>query len=283
MVGTSTATCLPSCTALNAARIATSVLPNPTSPHTRRSIGWSSSMSAFTSAMATQLVGRLLVREGVFELVLPRRVDRELVAGRAQAGLVEHDQLLGDLGDRRAHLGPGLLPAVAAQLVEHRRLAAGVVADEVDLVGRHVELVVALVLEEQVVPLHPADGPLHHPAVAGHAVLVVHHVVALLQVLEEAERVALADPGRAVGPATTGEVVLGQHGQLHRREDAAALERGHLDLGADAAGRQQLAGPFRPTRRWPRPPRSGSRRPAARPAGGRRARDRRPRRPGPSR
>ena len=39
VVGTRTATCLPSCTALNAARIATSVLPKPTSPHTRRSIG----------------------------------------------------------------------------------------------------------------------------------------------------------------------------------------------------------------------------------------------------
>ena len=32
VVGTSTATCLPSITALNAARMATSVLPKPTSP-----------------------------------------------------------------------------------------------------------------------------------------------------------------------------------------------------------------------------------------------------------
>ena len=46
------ATCLPSCTALNAARMATSVLPKPTSPHTSRSIGASASMSALTSTMA---------------------------------------------------------------------------------------------------------------------------------------------------------------------------------------------------------------------------------------
>ena len=39
VVGTSTATCLPSITALNAARTATSVLPKPTSPQSRRSIG----------------------------------------------------------------------------------------------------------------------------------------------------------------------------------------------------------------------------------------------------
>ena len=51
-MGTSTATCLPSITALNAARIATSVLPNPTSPQIRRSIGLGSSMSCLTSSIA---------------------------------------------------------------------------------------------------------------------------------------------------------------------------------------------------------------------------------------
>ena len=52
VVGTRTATCFPDRTALNAARIATSVLPNPTSPLSRRSIGLLRSMSAFTSAVA---------------------------------------------------------------------------------------------------------------------------------------------------------------------------------------------------------------------------------------
>ena len=74
---------------------------------------------------------------------------------------------------------------------ERRRLAAGVVPHRVDLVGRHVELVVAAVLEQQVVALDAADGALDHAAVAGHAVLVVHDVVAGLEVVEEALRVAL--------------------------------------------------------------------------------------------
>ena len=51
-MGTRTAACLPSWTALNTARTATSVLPNPTSPHTNRSMGMSDSMSPFTSSTA---------------------------------------------------------------------------------------------------------------------------------------------------------------------------------------------------------------------------------------
>ena len=57
VVGTRTATCLPSCTALNAARTAISVLPNPTSPEITRSIGTGRSMSALTSLIATSWSG----------------------------------------------------------------------------------------------------------------------------------------------------------------------------------------------------------------------------------
>ena len=143
-----------------------------------------------------ELVGRLLEGEGVLQLPLPGGVVRRRRGpGRARRLLVEHHQLLRDLGDDRAHLGLGPLPAVAAQSVEARRVAARVVAHGVDLVGRHVELVVALVLEEQVVALDAADGPLHHAAVARHAVLVVHDVVAGLQVVEEALGVATRSPG----------------------------------------------------------------------------------------
>ena len=52
VVGARNATCLPSMTALNAARIATSVLPYPTSPHSRRSIVVDDSMSRLMSVMA---------------------------------------------------------------------------------------------------------------------------------------------------------------------------------------------------------------------------------------
>ena len=51
VVGTRTATCFPSCTALKAARIAISVFPYPTSPQMMRSIGYGRSISRFTSSI----------------------------------------------------------------------------------------------------------------------------------------------------------------------------------------------------------------------------------------
>ena len=57
VVGTSTATCLPSVAALKAARMAISVLPNPTSPQIRRSIGTSFSMSSLTASVAVNWSG----------------------------------------------------------------------------------------------------------------------------------------------------------------------------------------------------------------------------------
>ena len=52
VVGTSTATWYPACTAIKAARIATSVLPKPTSPHTSLSMGLFCFISNLTASMA---------------------------------------------------------------------------------------------------------------------------------------------------------------------------------------------------------------------------------------
>ena len=54
VVGTSISTWRPAVATLNAARSATSVLPNPTSPHTSRSIGRSDSSSSNTMSMAVR-------------------------------------------------------------------------------------------------------------------------------------------------------------------------------------------------------------------------------------
>ncbi len=178
------------------------------------------------------LVGRRLEREGLLQLTLPGGVGGERVARRVHPLLVEHHQLLRDLGHRRAHLGLRLLPLAAAHAAQRRGLAAGVVAHRVDLVGGHVEPVVAAVLEQEVVALDPADGPLHHAAVAGDAVLVVHDVVARLEVVEEAGRLPPPGPGPAMGPAPAGDVGLGEHGQLHRGQEEAPLERLHHDAAA---------------------------------------------------
>ena len=52
VVGTTTATCLPFMAATKAERSATSVLPKPTSPQTRRSIGRPFCKSSITASMA---------------------------------------------------------------------------------------------------------------------------------------------------------------------------------------------------------------------------------------
>ena len=57
VVGTSTATCLPSWMALNAALMATSVFPKPTSPHNSRSIGISCSISDLIFEIAVSWSG----------------------------------------------------------------------------------------------------------------------------------------------------------------------------------------------------------------------------------
>ena len=59
-----------------------------------------------------------------------------------------------------------LLEVGAAHAVERRRVAAGVLAHGADLIGRHVELVAALVLEQQVVALGAADRARDHARVA---------------------------------------------------------------------------------------------------------------------
>ena len=124
------------------------------------------------------LIDRLLIRERIFELALPGCVGREGVAGAVHPRLVEHDELLRDLRDLGFDAGLGLRPVAAAEAAQRRLVTAGVVADGVDLVGRDVQLVVAPVLEQQVVALDVADRAFHHPAEAGDAVLVVHDVVA---------------------------------------------------------------------------------------------------------
>ena len=115
---------------------------------------------------------------------------------------------MGDLAGRGPDPGLGALEVGAAHPVQRRGLAAGVAADDADLVGGDVELVAALVLEEEVVRGHTADGPLHHAPVPGDAVGVVHDVVAGFEGLVEVDAAAGA-ARRPVDAATTGEVGFG--------------------------------------------------------------------------
>ena len=156
-----------------------------------------------------------------------------------------------------------------------RCLAADVLADRVDLVGRDVQLVAALVGDEQVVAFDAADRALDHALVLADAVLVVHDVVAGLEVLERGRRLAaLAVARLAVGAAAAGEVGLGDDRDLGVRQGAAAVERCDDDRSArpgassGCRARARSRGPGRaaatsrraPSRRRRRRRRRGSRR-----------------------
>ena len=156
-----------------------------------------------------QLVGCLLEGEGLLQLALPRRVLGEHVARRGDACLVEEDKFLGDLGSGRPDPGLGLLPVGAAHPAECRRLPALVGSDDVDLVGRQVQPVVAPVLKQQVVALHAAEGAGHQPGEPGHTVLFVDHVVAGSQVLEHPHRGRAPRSGAPTGSPATGNLGLG--------------------------------------------------------------------------
>ena len=178
------------------------------------------------------LVGRLDVRKRLFHLVLPGCVLGERVALGVDALLVEHDEFLGDLAHRRADLALGLREVGAAEAVQLRCLAADVLAQRVDLVGRHVELVAALVRDQQVVALDAADRPLDHALVLADTVLVVHDVVAGLEVLERRRRLALLLAHGAVGAASAGEIALGDDRHLGVRQGAATVQRSDGDAAA---------------------------------------------------
>ena len=185
------------------------------------------------------LVGRLLEGERILHLVLPRRVGGERVARGREAAPVQHDELLRDLARGRAHPGLRLLEVGAAHAVQRRRVAAGVLAHRADLVGGYVELVVALVLEQQVVALGAADGARDHAVVARDPVGLVHDVVALGQVLVEVDRFARAAHPPVHAPPSR-EVGLRDERDLRAAEHRPALER--CDHDADLARHDRVAG-----------------------------------------
>lgn len=159
--------------------------------------------------------------------------------------LIEHHEFLGDGPNGTAHLGFGLGEVTSAQFVQRRGLAADVMAHGIDLVGRQVQLVGALVGEHQIVTLDPGDGHFRHALVLGDTVDVVHDVVPGLQVLEDRAALATLGAWSAMRRSPSGDVGLGDDGEFGRGNGDAAMESCHHDrasatteLGRDAGGPQ---------------------------------------------
>ena len=142
-----------------------------------------------------ELVGSLVVGEGLFQLSLPGGVCGEGVTARGLACRVEFHQVGGDFLDCLASAGLGLRPVAAAHLGQTRVLATHVIGDQIQLVGGYEEAVgraTALgggVLDDKVFlhGLHAVDRGCTSNRAGGHldepadAMAFVHHVVTGIQ------------------------------------------------------------------------------------------------------
>ena len=145
-----------------------------------------------------ELVGRLLVGEGRLELLLPGPIEGEGVAGHDLARGIQPQELSRHLPHAGPHPLLGLRPRGAAQSVQRGAGPAGLSADiplhQLKLGDGDVEPVGAGVPQVEKVSLLAAHRELPQAQVLGDAVVHVHDIVALLQVLEGGEGQRLLGP-----------------------------------------------------------------------------------------
>ena len=162
---------------------------------------------------------------------------------------VEDDELGRDVAHGAAHLRPRLLPVGAAHLRQARLLAAGVLADEPDVLGVDVDAVAALELDDEAVARDAEHLARLHAEVPADAVHAVHDEVTRGQpfvVVLPAPRAAR----RAVDAPAAGEVGFGDEREMRAGQHRAAIERrdhdvgGRADLGEDLLDARLGAGAF---------------------------------------
>ena len=166
------------------------------------------------------LVGRFLEREAGCERAQRWVVHRERVSLAGGPLRVQVEQLSGRVAYPRRRPLPGLLPLFAAELVQRSALGrrAGVPADALQRLHRHVQLVAVRVLEDQELGRQAACIQRREPEVAAHAVVLVHDRCAGAQVgqlLDDARGIAVRPaPAALLLRALAGQLLLGE--QHHR-------------------------------------------------------------------
>ena len=229
--------------ATKAARIATSVLPKPTSPHTSRSIGRPCRQIGDGFGDGFFLVLGLLIGKAGAEFVIQavRRLDRR--QGFQLAGGGDADQLGGDGAHPLLHLGLALLPARAAQPVELRALVRAVAGQKFDILHRQEQLA-AVILQLQAVMRRAQRLDGLEAQIAAHAMLDMGDQIARRQRRRFGEEI-LRPARAALRPhhAVAQHILFAQHGEIRRLEAALDAQTGEAD-----GARIQLQR-FRPVRR----------------------------------
>ena len=218
VVGTSTATCLPAMTDLNAARTATSVLPNPTSPQISRSMGGGDSMSRFTSTVAFAWSNVSSYMNDASSSCC-----HGVSAGKANPSAmfppcVERDQIARDILDPllRTRLQPVPFPASEAVQLRDMPVLRGVLLQLVDVADVHIQGVVLGVEHRSDLHIHFAhlDGP--EPRKPADTEILMDDIVTFAELLH----LLFGDSFEVCAPATpvafdaAEDLVFGVHRQV---------------------------------------------------------------------
>jgi hypothetical protein len=188
-----------------------------------------------------RLVGRLLEAEAGGERFHVMGSDGK---GMTQAGCalrVEREQLSRGVAHLLRCARLRLVPLPAAELVQRRFLGlrAAVTADHAELRDGHVELVAALVLEQQELALAVLQAERLQPQVAADSVLLVHHRVADLELGEVAQHPldggALLRAARAPSHHARVELCLGDDRPAFASQREAVRDRRDGELQGSGA------------------------------------------------
>ena len=226
--------------ATKAARSATSVLPKPTSPHTRRSIGRPDDRSPSTASMLASWssVSSYGKRATNSSYAPSGARHRRRLLQLAQRG--DLDQLGGDLAQPLLELGLARLPGDAAELVELRVGFIGAVArQQLDVLDRQEQLVAACIVQLEAVVRRAEHGDGLKAEKAADAVVGVHDEIAdrkARRLGQHVDGAALLAP--RAHEAIAEDVLLADDGDLRRLE--ALLEAEHADGRGRAGQRQRL-------------------------------------------
>ncbi len=163
----------------------------------------------------------------------------ERVSGRREPAPVEDDELAGDVAHCLPHAGPRLLPVAAAHLRQLRLLAAGVLADEADVLGVDVHTVAALELDDETVARDAEHLARLHAEVLADTVHAVHDEVVCREAFVVIGGFACASRLAMHAPAP-GEIGFGDERELHGRQHDAAVERGDDDVDRRALRDEHL-------------------------------------------
>ena len=183
------------------------------------------------------LVRRLLIRKGILKLSLPRCIGGKGEALRRAPLRVKLDELVGNVldGGARARLRLDPLRAAHAVQARHGALRADVLLQEPHLIGRHEELVVAAVLDVQVVLLDAAHIERFDAEVLADAVVHMDDVIADVDLAKVRDAILLRRLLRELLLLPAEDVPFGNDDEARLRQLETVCERADEDVQVGVA------------------------------------------------